>query len=256
MNAHSARVIEHFREIDLKSPTDIIIHQIKGLLSSGVLKPGDRLPAERALVERFGVGRGYIREALKKLEFYGVLKTRPQSGTVVASLGVKALEGLISNVLNLEKDDLVSLMETRALLEIQAARLAADRASAGEVQELNRTHNEFQKQVGAGSSGLEEDLMFHLKVAECSHNSVLRSLIGLITPDIITLSRSYDTCRDGRFLVAKKEHEAVLRAIRSREPERAAAAMEEHMRRARLQCTQQRGEPSPARRRKGVVADA
>jgi len=256
MSAQAQRVIEHLHEIDLQTPADVIIRQIKTLISSGILKPGDRLPAERALMERFGVGRGYIREALKKLEFYGVLKTRPQSGTVVASLGVKALEGLISNVLNLEKDDLVSLMETRALLEVQAARLAASRASAGEVRELRRTHEEFQKQVEGGSSGLEEDLMFHLKVAECSHNSVLRSLIGLITPDIITLSKSYDTCRDGRFLIAKKEHEAVLQGIRDRAPERAAAAMEEHMRRARLQCTLQRKEPGPPRRRKGVVADS
>jgi GntR family transcriptional regulator, transcriptional repressor for pyruvate dehydrogenase complex len=205
-------------------------------------------------VERFGVGRGYIREALRKLEFYGVLRTRPQSGTVVASLGVKALEGLISNVLNLEKDDLVSLMETRALLEVQAARLAASRASASEVRELGRTHEEFHKQVLAGASGLEEDLMFHLKVAECSHNSVLRSLIGLITPDIITLSKRYDTCRDGRFQVAKKEHEAVLRAIRSGEPEQAAAAMDEHMRRARMQCAKPREEHR--RMGKGVVGRA
>lgn len=235
MEVEAIRFIEHFREIDVKKPADIIIQQIKGLISSGVLKSGDRLPSERALTERFGVGRGPIREAIKKLEFYGILKTMPQSGTVVANFGVKALEGLISNVLGLEKENLESLMETRAILEIQAARLAAMRATDLEVEEIAQTHNEFQKQVEKGNPGIEEDLLFHLKIAGCSKNSVLRSLITLITPDIITLSRKFNTCRNGRFLVSVKEHESVLGGIQRREPERAAEAMAEHMRISQLQ---------------------
>lgn len=235
MEVEAIRFIEHFREIDVKKPAEIIIQQIKGLISSGVLKPGDRLPSERALTERFGVGRGPLREAIKKLEFYGILKTMPQSGTFVANFGVKALEGLISNVLGLEKEDLESLMETRAILEIQAARLAAMRATDLEVEEIAKAHNEFQKQVEKGNPGLEEDLLFHLKIAGCSKNSVLRSLITLITPDIITLSRKFDTCRNGRFLLTVKEHESVLGGIQRREPERAAEAMAEHMRISQLQ---------------------
>jgi len=234
MSTETERFIEHFREIDLKKPADIIIQQIKYLISSGVLKPGDRLPSERTLTERFGVGRGHIREAIKKLEFYGILKTMPQSGTVVANFGVKALEGLISNVLGLEKEDLESLMETRAILEIQAARLAAMRATDLEVEEIAQAHNEFQKQVEKGNPGVEEDLLFHLKIAEYSKNSILRSLISLITPDIITLSRDLNTCRNGRFLVALKEHESILEGIQRKEPERVAEAMAEHIRMSQL----------------------
>ena len=228
--------IEHFRGIELKKPMDMIIQQIRELISSGVLKPGDRLPSERALVERFGVGRGHVREAIRRLEFYGILKTMPQSGTVVVNLGVKALEGLISNVLNLEKGDFDSLMETRGLLEVQAARLAAIRASESEIEELIRAHGEFRKQVEMKEPGLEEDLMFHLKIAECSRNSLLRSLLGLITPDVITFSRSLNTCRDGRFRVALNEHEAIVRAIQNRDPDRAGEAMAKHMRMAQQQC--------------------
>ena len=235
MGNETERFIEHFREIDLKKPADVIIQQIKDLISSGVLKPGDRLPSERDLVERFGVGRGHIREAIKKLEFYGILKTLPQSGTIVASLGVKALEGLISNVLNLEKEDFESLMETRGLLEVHAARLAAMRASDVEIEDIAKAHNEFRRQVENENPGLEEDLLFHLKIAEYSKNSVLRSLISLITPDTITLSRDLNTCRNGRFLFALKEHESVLKGIQRREPERAAEAMAEHMRMSQLQ---------------------
>jgi GntR family transcriptional repressor for pyruvate dehydrogenase complex len=244
--ANKRQVIEHFRGIDLKSPSDIIIQQIKELISSGVLRPGDRLPAERALAERFRIGRGHIREAIKKLEFYGILKTLPQSGTIVTSLGAKALEGLLTNVLNLEKEDFESLMETRALLEIQAARLAATRASEAEIVDLERTHEEFRRQVQTGSTGLQADQMFHLKVAECARNSVLQSLIRLLTPDTITLSKSHETIQDGRFLVALQEHEAVLNGIRSKDPDQAAAAMEEHIRKVRLQVEAYLPRRSPA----------
>jgi GntR family transcriptional repressor for pyruvate dehydrogenase complex len=218
-----------FQEIEVEKPADLIIKQIRQLISTGRLQPGMRLPSERELADRFGVGRGYIREALKKLEFYGILKTQPQKGTIVASLGVKALEGLISNILATETRDFESLMEIRALLEVHAARLAAQRTNEREIQEIFSAFEDFRKKVERGESGLEEDHLFHLKIAEESKNAVLRSLIGLITPDIITMSREHQSRPEQRFQTTLKEHERILEGIRSRDPERAAQAMSEHM---------------------------
>jgi len=222
-------VIAHFSEIEVKKPSDYIIQQIRDLISSGVLNPGDRLPSERILAERFGVGRGHVREAIKKLEFYGILRTLPQSGTVVASLGVVALEGLIANVIGLEKDDWESLIETRALLEIHAARLTASRATDPEIEALRKLHDTFVDQVNRGVDGLDEDMLFHLKIAELSKNAVLRSLVGLITPDILAQSSRMNTCRDGRSGEALGEHGEIMAAIGRRDPEDAEAAMRRHM---------------------------
>jgi GntR family transcriptional repressor for pyruvate dehydrogenase complex len=218
-----------FQGIEVAKPSDLIIKQIRDLISAGVLKPGQRLPSERTLAERFQTGRGHVREALKKLEFYGILQTFPQSGTVVSSLGVKALEGLISQVLDLHGDDLAALMEARAVLEIQAARLAAERATEEDWRDLEESHREFRRKVQGEDPGLDEDLLFHVKVAGCSKNSVIRSLITLITPDILTESQKRRTCEDGSFREAVEEHEAVLEAIKARDPEGAARAMEKHM---------------------------
>jgi len=230
-------VIDHFSEIEVKKPSDFIIRQIRDLISSGVLNPGDRLPSERVLADRFGVGRGHVREAIKKLEFYGILKTLPQSGTVVASLGVVALEGLIANVIGLEKDDWKSLIETRALLEIHAARLTAARASDPEIEALRHLHDQFIQQVNRGMAGLDEDMLFHLKIAELSKNTVLRSLVGLITPDILSQSSRMKTCRDGRSGQALQEHEDIMDAIGHRDPEMAEKAMRRHMTRTiELRC--------------------
>lgn len=235
MTVEADKIINQFEEIDLKKPADVIIEQIRSLISGGVLKPGDRLPSERALAERFGVGRGHIREALKRLEFYGILKTLPQSGTVVASLGVRALEGLIANVLDLEKDDLDSLMETRVILEINTARLAAERATEADIVELTQAHEELARCVDNKTPALDEDHIFHLKIAECSKNSVLRSLVSLITPDVIFISNKMNTCRDGRALVALKEHKQILDAIRNHDPEKAVEAMKFHMQMSKRQ---------------------
>ncbi len=223
--------LAYFQEIEIEKPADIIIRQIRSLISSGKLKPGDRLPSERILTERFGIGRAYIREALKKLEFYGILKTQPHRGTIVASLGVKALEGLIANILDLHPRDFKSLMEVRSLLEVQAARLAALRASKEEIKGLIQTQEDFRQSVENGNSGLEEDHMFHLKIAECSGNPVLRSLIGLITPDIIAMTRKNEP--DRCFQRTLEEHEKVLKEIMDRKPDGAADTMLQHMEMAR-----------------------
>ena len=132
-------IFENLSEIKIEKPSDKIIHRSKGLISSGQLNPGDRLPSERKLSEKLGVGRGHVREALQKLEFYGILRTLPQSGTVVAGLGVNALEGLINDVLELNNADFHSMVETRVILEINAARLAATGANKEELKRL-KTH--------------------------------------------------------------------------------------------------------------------
>jgi GntR family transcriptional regulator, transcriptional repressor for pyruvate dehydrogenase complex len=144
----------NFEKVLIQRFSDIILRQIKNLISSGILKPGNRLPSERKLSERFGIGRGYVRQAIIQLEFYGILKTYPQKGNFVASLGVKALEGLITNALHLEKDDFLSLMETRSILEINAARLAASKATNEEINQLEKCLNNYGLQVKRGNNGL------------------------------------------------------------------------------------------------------
>ncbi|RPJ73447.1 MAG: FadR family transcriptional regulator, partial [Alphaproteobacteria bacterium] len=80
-------VINNFKKIVVTRPVDIIIDQIRELIVSGELKPGDKLPSERKLSEAFNIGRTHVRDAISKLEFYGILKTLPQSGTIVAGIG-------------------------------------------------------------------------------------------------------------------------------------------------------------------------
>lgn len=222
-------VLKSFEEIKIESPVDKIIRQIRSLITSGQLNAGDKLPSERKLSERLGIGRSYVRVALQKLEFYGILKTLPQSGTVVAGIGITALEGLISDVLKIDNSDFASLVETRIVLEIEAARLAALRRTEEDLEQIKAALDAYEKIVKRDNTAIEQDLMFHLTIAEASKNSVLKSLMLIITPDIIRNFNQLNICDDGRSYTSLEEHRIILEHIIDGNADGAAAAMEEHL---------------------------
>mgnify|MGYP000432995513 FL=1 len=84
-----------------------IILQIRDLINYKNLEPGDKLPAERVLCEKFGVSRTSVREAIQKLEFYGILHSKPQSGTFIADIGQIAMNGMIDDITSLEDQDFI-----------------------------------------------------------------------------------------------------------------------------------------------------
>ena len=213
----------------MESPVDKIIHQIRHLISTGQLSPGDRLPAERKLAERFGVSRGPVRDALQKLEFYGILKTMPQSGTVVAGMGIVALEGLITDVLKVEEHDFAALVETRVTLEVRAAELAAERRTPEDLIAISEALNAYETKILAGESAIEEDLLFHLKIAEAGRNDVLKSLMLIITPDIVSSYRKYSVCDTKADLKTLDQHKDILQYIQQQDIEKVGQAMRLHL---------------------------
>jgi GntR family transcriptional regulator, transcriptional repressor for pyruvate dehydrogenase complex len=184
---------------------------------------------------QFGVGRSYVREALRRLEFYGILETHPQSGTVVARLGVAALTNLIGNVLSLDRDDIAALSETRVALEVETARRAAERANRTDLRAIVAAQDAFRVRALTGDPALQEDLALHLAIARTARNAVLASLVGLITPDIMRLHGERRTCSRGRLATVIREHQTIVDAIVARDPDAAGAAMAVHAQMARDQ---------------------
>ena len=222
-------MLKNFQEMAMETPVDSIIRQIRGLIISGQLKAGDRLPSERKLATDLGVGRAQIRDAIAKLDFYGILKTMPQSGTIVAGIGISALEGLITDVLKLEESDFSDLVETRVLLETQAARTAAMRRKTNDIINIKNALDAYEIKVREGIPAVEEDLLFHLQIAEAGKNSVLKSLMLIITPDIVKNFTKLDVCKDGRFYRSLDEHNIILEHIVNQAPDLAAQAMKDHL---------------------------
>lgn len=225
----STKVFENIEAIKIENPVDKIINQLKNLISSGQLKPGDRLPAERILAERFGVGRGYIREAILKLEFYGLLKTSPQSGTYVSGFSLKILDSIFTDIVNFNKDDFASLIEARYYLEVNAAKLAAERRTESDIEQMKEALNEYDSKVNKGIISIEEDMLFHIKIAAATKNSVIESMIIILVPDLIKIKNIVDgdICRDKEFTI--NQHRKILDAIISKNINEAGKAMEEHL---------------------------
>lgn len=195
-----------------------IIAKVKVLINAKNLEPGEKLPSERMLSEKFGVSRNSVREAIKKLEFYGLLKSIPQSGTFIANIGVTAMNGMIDDILRLENHNFKSLVETRILLELKTVRLAALRRSEEDLMQIKQALDLYAQKVIDGQDAVQEDLLFHLAIAKASGNSSMNTFMLLIIPEIITNFEKYHVCDSDQAVKGIKEHEDIYNAIKSQNP--------------------------------------
>ncbi len=205
-----------------------IIYNIKELINYKNLEPGDKLPSERMMSEKLGVTRSSIREAIQKLEFYGLLKSIPQSGTFVANIGVIAMNGMIDDILQLKEADFKSLVETRILLELKSVRLASLRRTEKELKQIKNALNAFADKVLKGEDAVQEDLLFHLAIASASGNSTLNTFMLKITPEIITNFEKYHVCDDDQAQKGIREHKDIYDAIEQQDPKMAKEKMKKH----------------------------
>lgn len=222
-------MLENLNKIEIENPVELIISQIRDLIRSGTIKPGEKLPAERKLAEHLGVSRGQVREAINKLQFYGIVKVQPQSGTTVTGIGIVALEGLITDILKIENVDLKSLIHTRILLEKEAARLAARNRTKDDLVQLSNALSQYEKQLDLTNNAVEEDLLFHIKIAEASKNIVLKSLMIIITPDIVKNFIQFKVCSESNNKKTIEEHQKILEMIFQQNEKGAEEAMEVHL---------------------------
>jgi GntR family transcriptional regulator, transcriptional repressor for pyruvate dehydrogenase complex len=225
----TADIIQSIKSIEFESPTDKIIQQLKQLITTGQLKPGDRLPAERVLAERLGVGRSYVREAIRKLEFFGLLKTSPQSGTYVSGYSIKMIEGVLTDIINFNKDDFSALIEARYYMEINAARLAAMRRTDEDLELLRAAVADYDNKVNSQQDAVQEDMFIHLRIANATKNSVFESMLLMLLPDIIKNIIENKVCGDNRGVQAMAEHHEILQAIADKDADAAGTAMAAHL---------------------------
>lgn len=223
-------ILDSFKTIEIDSPVDKIIRQIRDLIVAGYLSTGDKLPSERKLSEKFGIGRTHIRNAIKKLEFYGILTTHPQSGVVVNGADLCAMEGLITNVMKIERPDFFSLVETRCFMEIFSVQQAAIRRTEEDLLNLEEAHAALEEKIKNKLPAENEDFLFHLKIAEASHNSVIKTLMLIVLPDILEIYRKENVCTGDGINKSFEEHKNILMAIRNKDSELAAKHMQEHLR--------------------------
>ena len=205
-----------------------IISKLRDYIEYKNLEPGDKLPSERMLSERFEVSRSNIREAIQKLEFFGILNSKPQSGTFIANIGRVAMSGMLDDILRLEDPSFKSLVETRILLELKTVRLASLRRTEEDLEKMESALEAYKSKVLNGEKAVEEDLLFHLAIAKASKNSTMNTFMLIITPEIITNFEKYHVCDSNLSRQGIQEHQDIFEAIRDQDPKRAKEMMKTH----------------------------
>jgi len=208
---------------------DKIIKQIKNIIIEGKLKPGDKLPPERELAERFAVGRRTtIREALKALSYVGLIK-RAKEGTVVNRNITNFFIDSLTQMLILKHLDFEDLFETRKILEVKLAGLAAQRATIEDIEIIGNMLKEMSKKVKHNPyEFVTEDIRFHEAIAEAAQNRVLyeifiavRSLLKKAQEEVIKYP--------GIMKRSLKYHQQIFESIKKQNVSKAERAMFDHL---------------------------
>jgi len=200
------------------------------LVLSGKFKPGDRLPAERQIMEEFDAGRSSVREALFALQRQGLLTSRPGAVprvSVPTADGIFAeLSGSVRHYLN-RPEGLRKMQDARALLEIGLARHAAivatdkDIADLSDALEVNKTAKTLEIFV-------QTDVAFHLAIAKISRNPIFESLNTALS-GWLKDQRIKSADAGATFGEVVGQHVAIFEAIKTHDPEGAANAMDRHL---------------------------
>jgi GntR family transcriptional repressor for pyruvate dehydrogenase complex len=204
------------------------VEQIHALIREGRWAPGDQIPPERELAERFRVSRTSVREALRALEMQGVIDSRQGGGTFVRTADAEMLVGPLAAAILRGRRELAEVLEVRELIEPGIARLAATRATPEHVAELERLLERQRECIAAGRSFVEEDTTFHYTLAKAADNHILLRLHNVIL-DVLRESRQSYLHVPNRPQMSLRGHEAMLAAVKARDADAAYRASLAHI---------------------------
>ncbi len=210
--------------------TDEVADRLASHILSAGLPPGDRLPSADALASSYGVSRTVIREALSRLKAEGLVETRQGSGAFVAREHAGRPFRLPARSPEAE-DTILYVLELRATVETEAAALAAARHTPDDLHEIRR-HLLAMEHAASGEDGIEHDRQFHRAIAVASGNPLFPLLIDFLVQHCrgaILAVRQHPTEWASYASDAGAEHRAVLAAIEVRDPDKARAAMRDHL---------------------------
>jgi GntR family transcriptional repressor for pyruvate dehydrogenase complex len=205
-----------------------VADRIRTLILDGTFAQGQPLPSERVLTEQFGVSRGSIRDALRMLETIGLIETQHGRGTFPRELTVDRLVAPLASMMAFQSDLQDELLDVRRMFEPAVARVAAQRATEKDFDDLQRILDAQRKKLKKGQSAIVEDTEFHAALARSTGNRVVVSLMATLN-DLLVESRTQSLKQKGRPAKSIEGHEMVVAALRRRDPDAAAQAMSNHI---------------------------
>ncbi|HOJ27866.1 MAG: FadR family transcriptional regulator [Spirochaetes bacterium] len=214
----------------------MVVSQIIELISSGVLKPGDRLPSELEMTRRFGISRISLREAMKLLEAKGYIESQGRKGKYVKSVVDDAIKTPIEGLIQIDHKKIWELLEVRRIIDAEAAALAALRAN----EEQRRKLNSFRTQIEL--MGVENLIQkreggkfyaqFYNHLYEATNNTIFAHILNAISTilrGVLPYSREKLAKVKNTSKDIYEHHIKILDAINSHKPDMAREAVVEHI---------------------------
>jgi len=223
-----------FPRIDHGKTADEVVHQIELLVLEGILRVGDRLPAERQLSRQFDVSRPILREALKTLENRGLLVSRHGGGTFVDDVIGQVFSKPVMDLIARHRKASHDYLEFRREMEGMTAAFAAQRATSADLALLSKTVEAMKKAHRSNDFARESelDVEFHNAIGECAHNIVLmhtlRSCYRLLS-DGVFYNRAMVYTLPGARNALLEQHLAIHQAIMAGDPDAARSASQAHI---------------------------
>jgi GntR family transcriptional repressor for pyruvate dehydrogenase complex len=211
------------------SLVDEVAGRLRKLIDDGPFQTGDRLPSEAELVDRLGVSRPVLREAIGRLGAMGLVEVRRGRGTFVAERnGLLSAARLVGSAMAISTRDLAKLTELRTAVECQAARRAAESATAADLAEIEALCARMDAGDLPQPESMKVDFEFHRRIAAVSGNEVLVRVLEVIQEFVLeSMVRTTPSPRDRDW--SENLHRNILEAVRSGDPDRAERAMRNHM---------------------------
>ncbi|HWG01319.1 MAG TPA: FadR/GntR family transcriptional regulator [Trebonia sp.] len=222
---------ELFSRVSVGRISEIIVDQIRLLMRQGQLTPGDRLPPERDLCERFGVSRVTVREALRMLESAGLVEIRvgARGGAFVTVPSSNRVGEGLADLLTLSVISAADVTEVRMILEVGIVPLVCERATEDDLAELEKICERSELALRDGDYTMDISLEFHARVAQATHNPALEMMVESFRgPILMSLKEAREAAPEMGGL-GTEEHEKFIEAVRKRDADDAARIMREHL---------------------------
>jgi GntR family transcriptional regulator, transcriptional repressor for pyruvate dehydrogenase complex len=204
-----------------------VFEQLKQQLLLGEWKQGDKIPSENELAVAFGVSRVTVRQALQKLTVLGLIETRLGEGSFVKEVKLGMHMNTLIPMAYLGDQSLLEVLEFRQVVEVKTAELAAKRATDQDIEDLERIFNLMMDHKDDPHKFSEDDLDFHLKIAEITNNSLIIETHNIIK-DILSVAMHKIVSERGNT-AGLHYHKMLLEAIRERNAEKARELMAQHV---------------------------
>lgn len=229
LNSHSAGDRAVYKLVRTSRLYEQIVQQIEESIVKGTLKPGDQLPAERELAQRFGVSRTAVREAVKALREKGLVEAYSGRGTFITDGTSQAVRQSLDLMVKIgQAEGSAHLAEVRAILEPEIAALAASRIEDAELATMREAVATMDRAGNDPDAYIEADLDFHLALAEAANNplilSLLDSIVGLLREQRLRIFRVPGGPERGQF-----HHKKILEAVERHDAAAARQAMHDHL---------------------------